>query len=151
MKTKLLFYLLMFCLLVACSKSGSSSNNPGNSSSTNYAPPNIYNKTFDDDGTEKIYGFTSSGTCSLNSNYILGTIVGTPTYSYTRKNSTTANFSWHYNEKDPGALNMDNSTSVTLTFKNETAGRYTGSLIMKATGSTTSTRTTSVSGSFTLQ
>jgi hypothetical protein len=143
--------LINTIVLVGCSKNDENGLESSNSSSKEYTPANIYNKTILLDGGTKIWGFSSTGSCSVNDFSFL-TLTDTPSYTYTKINSTTASFTWHYTDKDNLPDYFDNSNTVTLTFDSSNNGTFQGSMTIKASGYLLNNTTTSIiSGTFTLQ
>lgn len=145
---KILIYSLLITIFYSCGN-----NNVFNQEvvPTIYAPENIYTKTLVFDGSETMWNFNSSGTYSRNA--LTGTLYGTPTYSYTKIDSKTAKFNTEYVEKHVSGYStwyFDTTYNMTLTFDSKTSGSYSGSLIMKSTGSIVNTQTTTSHGSFSL-
>lgn len=156
MEKKILFLAVILLMsLVSCGHDDSD-NDTGmfdNTESSSFKiPSSLVGYTMKMDVYEKIYNFNSSGSCSYSGS--VGTLVGTPSYTYSKLSSKTASFCLTHEEKDGVGITKSYTyytDNLTLTFTSKSGGTYSGKMTMKSTGSLSETKTSTVRGKFTLE
>lgn len=109
-----------------------------------YSPSNLFGKTVKIDTESRYYNFLSNGNCQISKPNIVN-LFGTPTYSYSRINATTAKFHIQYVDKRTETSSYRNSVNTytyyktttldyTLHFTSNSEGRYSGTMTIHRTG-----------------
>lgn len=139
MKTILIsFYVVVALIVFGCSK-GNDKSNPitslDNPAVTSSAPINIVGKDLILKGSSggkvaEAYSFTASNTCAVYEPLSSYTVIGTPSYIYTKNSTYSASFTLTYSDKyysnTSNYVNYNNTISVSLSFTSSSAGTYTG-------------------------
>lgn len=156
MKNNILFLAVILLIsFVSCSH-GDSDNDTEISDKTESSsfkiPSSLVGYSIKMDLYEEIYNFNSSGSCSYSGS--IGTLVGTPSYTYSRLSSNAASFLLKYEEKNGTGITQSYTyytENLTLTLTSKCEGTYSGVMTMKFTGFLSGTKTSTVRGKFTLE
>lgn len=153
MQKQITIYITTLLLILICSCDLSKNNIDNPLTHTNnesdeddveveYSPHHLYGKTVKIDAESRYYNFTTNGTCQISKSSIEN-LFGTPIYTYSRVNSTTAKFYIQYVDKITKVSTYTNTVytyyktttlDITLHFTSPSGGTYSGKMSIHRTG-----------------